>query len=45
MFMCVQVGRLDDNEAIFRGVLNDPDFQQTLMDLYAMRAYRRLRLG
>jgi type I restriction enzyme, R subunit len=45
MFMGTVVGRMDDNEAIFKRVLDDPDFQQTLMDLYAMRVYRRLRAG
>jgi type I restriction enzyme R subunit len=43
MFMGTVVGRMDDNEAIFKRILDDPDFQQTLMDLYAMRVYRRLR--
>ena len=43
MFLGTVVGRMDDNEAIFKRVLDDADFQQTLMDLYAMRVYRRLR--
>ena len=43
MFMGTVVGRMDDNEAIFKRVLDDPEFQKTLMDLYAMRVYRRLR--
>lgn len=45
MFLGTVVGRMDDNEAIFKRVLDDPEFQQTLMDLYAMRVYRRLRAG
>ena len=43
MFMGTVIGRMDDNEAIFKRVLDDPEFQKTLMDLYAMRVYRRLR--
>lgn len=43
MFMGTVVGRMDDNEAIFKRVLDDPDFQKTLMDLYALRVYQRLR--
>lgn len=42
MFMGTVVGRMDDNEAIFKSVL-DGEFQKTLVDLYAMRVYRRLR--
>jgi type I restriction enzyme R subunit len=43
LFMGTVVGRMDDNEAIYKRVLDDPEFQQFLMDLYAMRVYRRLR--
>lgn len=45
MFMGTVIGRMDDNEAIFKRVLDDPEFQKTLMDLYAARVYRRLREG
>ena len=43
MFMGTVVGRMDDNEEIFKRVLDDAEFQKTLMDLYAARVYRRLR--
>jgi type I restriction enzyme R subunit len=43
MFMGTVIGRMDDNEAIFKRILDDDEFQKTLMDLYAMRVYRRLR--
>jgi type I restriction enzyme R subunit len=43
MFMGTVIGRMDDNEEIFKRVLDDPEFQKTLKDLYAMRVYRRLR--
>jgi hypothetical protein len=45
MFMGTVVGRMDDNEAIFKRVLDDDEFQKTLMDLYAVCVYRRLREG
>lgn len=43
MFMSTVVGRMDDNEEIFKRVLDDAEFQKTLKDLYALRVYRRLR--
>jgi hypothetical protein len=43
MFMGTVVARMDDNEEIFIRVLDDPEFQRTPMDLYAVRADRRLR--
>jgi hypothetical protein len=43
MFLETVVGRMDDNETIFKRVLDDAEFQRTLMDLYANRVYRRLR--
>ena len=33
----------DNNKEIFKRVLDDAEFQKTLMDLYAARVYRRLR--
>lgn len=43
MFLSTVVGRMDDNEAIFKRILDDPEFQAALMDLYATRVYRRAR--
>jgi len=34
---------LVDNEAIFKRILDDEEFRQVLMDLYASRVYRRAR--
>ncbi len=42
-FLNTVVSRMDDNEAIFKRILDDPDFQAVLMDLYANRVYRRAR--
>jgi type I restriction enzyme R subunit len=43
MFMGTVVGRMDDNEAIFKRILDDPEFREVLMDLYAARVYRKAR--
>jgi type I restriction enzyme R subunit len=42
-FMGTVVVRMDENEAIFKRILDDDDFRQVLMDLYAGRVYRRAR--
>ena len=42
-FMGTVVGRMDANEAIFKKILDDEEFRQVLMDLYAGRVYRRAR--
>jgi hypothetical protein len=44
-FMGTVIGRMDDNEAIFKRILDDPDLRTTLMDLYAAKVYRRARQG
>jgi type I restriction enzyme R subunit len=43
MFLGTVVERMDDNEAIYKRVLDDEEFQKALMDLYATRLYQRLR--
>ena len=43
MFLNTVVSRMDDNEAIFKRILDDPEFQAALMDLYATRVYRRAK--
>ncbi len=35
MFMGTVVGRMDDKEAIFKRILDDEEFRDVLMDLYA----------
>ncbi len=42
-FIATVVNRMDDNEAIFKRILDDEVFRQALMDLYAHRIYRRAR--
>lgn len=43
IFLRTVVGRMDENEAIFKRILDDSEFQAALMDLYATRVYRRSR--
>jgi type I restriction enzyme R subunit len=43
MFLNTVVGRMDENEAIFKRILDDEEFRETLVDLYATRVYRRAR--
>ena len=45
MFMGTVVGRMDDNEAIFKRVLDDEEFRQVLLDYYAAKVYSRARRG
>ncbi len=42
-FLRTVVGRMDENEAIFKRILDDPEFQSALIDLYATRVYNRSR--
>ncbi len=42
-FLKTVIGRMDDNDAIYQRVLDDPEFSQALMDLYATRIYRQAR--
>ena len=37
------VKRMDENEDIFKRILDEPEFQQTVLDYYAERLYERLR--
>jgi type I restriction enzyme R subunit len=45
MFIGTVVDRMDANEAIYKQILDDEDFQRTLMSIYATRLYQRLRSG
>ena len=44
MFLGTVVSRMDGNDAIYKRVLDDEEFQMALMDLYAGRLYARLRV-
>jgi hypothetical protein len=43
IFMGAVASRMDDNEAIFKKILDDEEFRQVLTDLYPGRVYRRAR--
>ncbi len=42
-FLSTVVKRMDENEDIFKRILDEPEFQQTILDHYASRLYERLR--
>jgi len=42
-FMNTIVTRMDENEAIFKQVLDDDEFRQVLLDFYLRKVYERLR--
>jgi hypothetical protein len=42
-FIQTVVGRMDDNEAIFKRIFDDEEFQQVLKDWYAAKVYQRAR--
>ena len=42
-FLGTVVSRMDENEAIFKRILDDEEFRQVLMEFYAGRVYRRAR--
>lgn len=41
MFMKTVVARMDQNEAIFKKIIDDEEFQKALIEIYAKRIYRR----
>ena len=42
-FLGTVVSRMDENEAIFKRILDDDDFRQALLEMYATRVYRKAR--
>jgi hypothetical protein len=42
-FLGTVLGRMDENEALFKRMLDDPDFQAAVMEEYAARLFRRAR--
>ena len=43
VFLDTVVRRMDDNEAIFKRILDDQEFQSVLMEFYAKRVFERAR--
>jgi len=42
-FLGTVISRMDENEAIFKRILDDEQFRQALIDLYTSRVYRKAR--
>jgi len=42
-FLNTVIRRMDSNQSIFKRTLDDKDFQELLLDLFAERVYRKLR--
>jgi type I restriction enzyme R subunit len=42
-FLGTVIARMDDNEAIFKRILDDEQFRQALIDLYTSRVYSKAR--
>lgn len=42
-FLGTVIGRMDENEALFKRMLDDQDFQEAVKDEYAARVYKRAR--
>ena len=42
-FLDTVMRRMDENETIYKRILDDEEFRTALMDLYASRIYQRLR--
>ena len=42
-FVDTIVKRVDSNEAIFKKILDEPGFRQTVLEYYAGKLYERLR--
>jgi type I restriction enzyme R subunit len=42
-FLETIMGRMDENEAIYKRIIDDEEFRTALMDMYANRLYSRLR--
>jgi len=42
-FLGTVVSRMDENEAIFKRILDDDDFRHALLEMYATRVYRKAR--
>jgi type I restriction enzyme, R subunit len=42
-FLGTVIGRMDENDAIFKRILDDEQLRQALIDLYTSRVYRKAR--
>jgi type I restriction enzyme R subunit len=42
-FLKTVISRMDENDALFRRILDDPDFQEAIKDFYGTKFYRQAR--
>ncbi len=42
-FLKTVIGRMDENDALFRRILDDPEFQDAVKDFYGTKVYRQAR--
>jgi type I restriction enzyme, R subunit len=42
-FLKTVISRMDENDAIFRRILDDPEFQQEIKEFYVREVYRKAR--
>jgi type I restriction enzyme R subunit len=42
-FLKTVISRMDENDALFRRILDDPDFQEAVKDFYGAKVYREAR--
>ena len=42
-FLKTVIGRMDENDALFRRILDDPEFQEVIKDFYGAKVYREAR--
>ncbi|MCL6091833.1 MAG: type I restriction endonuclease subunit R, partial [Actinobacteria bacterium] len=44
-FLKTVISRMDENDALFRRILDDPEFQDVIKDFYGAKVYREARQG
>ena len=42
-FLKTVISRMDENDALFRRILDDPEFQEVVKDFYGSKVYREAR--
>ncbi len=42
-FLKTVISRMDENDALFRRILDDPEFQQAVKEFYVRDVYRKAR--
>jgi type I restriction enzyme R subunit len=42
-FLKTVISRMDENDTLFRRILDDPEFQQAIKEFYVREVYRKAR--